>query len=202
MAHNWLTAELALVISEHLDPRSYVRMLSVSQTTLSALAPRRAEVVFPQALKHMAARIKAERQRTVDPEFTFDSNLGQFSLVFKSNCGLFETTFGVLTKHYRLTDEQVILILVSRSRIVSLPESVHPHRVRIGRSSVSIFPSIAQPFSTGRMGAFGYFMGSNGQAVMQCDRTVRYTEDFDAMLRSVVHDMCPLRQDFTVDGDV
>ena len=198
MPHDWLTAELALQISGWLDFKAYVRLLAVNRNIRAALDPKRAELVYPHALEHIVALIKAERMRVVDPEFTFDCVMVPYSLSFKSNCGVFTTTFGVKAKQFKdRNNTRAVLLLVSRDRVVSLANGFNTRRVRIGLARGTLYPSPLQPFMTGRVDLVAYVMDSTGLPVKQYDRTVRYTEGFDAILRELACDMCPLRQDFT-----
>lgn len=197
MPHDWLTTELALKLSESLPFSAYVRLLAVNKTTRAALDPKRAELVFPHALEHMVALIKAERRRVVDPEFNFDCVLGPYSLSFKSNCGVFASTFGVQAKQFKdRAKTRAVQLLVSRDRVVTLSDGISTRRVRIELARATLFPSPAQPFLKGRVELAVYARERDGLLVKQYDDTVHYTEGFDAILRALACDMCSLRLEF------
>jgi hypothetical protein len=199
MPHDWLSAELALKLSESLDFKAYVRLLAVNKTTRAALDPKRAELVFPHALEHMVVLIKAERRRVVDPEFNFDGVLGPYSLSFKSNCGMFTATFGVQAKQFKdKADTRAVLLLVSRDRVVTLADGISTRRVRIGLARAALFPSPAQPFLKGQVELAVYAMERDGLLVKQYENTVHYTEGFDTILRALACDLCPLRPEFNL----
>ncbi len=199
MPHDWLSAELALKLSESLDFKAYVRLLAVNKTTRAALDPKRAELVFPHALEHMVVLIKAERRRVVDPEFDFDGVMGQYSLSFKSNCGVFATTFGVQAKLFKgKADTRAVLLLVCRDRVVMLSDGISTRRVRIELARATLFPSPVQPFLKGQVELAVYAKDRNGLLVKQYENTVHYTEGFDTIQRALACDLCPLRPEFNV----
>jgi hypothetical protein len=194
---DWLKAELALKISKSLDIKAYVRLLAVNRTTRDALNPKRAELVFPHALEHMVVLIKAERRRVVDPEFIFDCVLGPYSLSFKSHCGMFTATFGVQAKQFR-AKTGAVHILVSRDRVVAPSDGISTRRVRVELARATLFPSPAQPFLKGRVELAVYAKERDGLLlVRQYENTVHYTDGFDAFLRALACDLCPLRPEFT-----
>jgi hypothetical protein len=198
MPRDWLSAELALKLSESLDFKTYVRLLAVNRTIRAALDPKRAELVFPHALEHMAALIKAERMRVVDPAFNFDCVMGQYSLSFKSNCGVFATTFGVQAKQFKdRAETRAVLLLVCRDRVVALSDGISTRRVRIELARATLFPSPAEPFLKGRVDLAAYAKDRDGLLVKQFENTVHYAEGFDAFLRALACDLCPLRPEFT-----
>jgi hypothetical protein len=187
---DWLTAELAVMISKHLDFKSFLRLLSSSKLTHGALLPSRAGVIFPHAVAHMAALIKREREEVEDPGFVigrvFDSGA-----VLRSSCGGFETVFGVGGCKNK---EDEIQIWVNRYRLMLLPESVERHRVKLGMSRARVLPSRDRPFAAGEIHLTSWRGDENGlqqKQLPECPAIV-YTDGFHAILRALVCDMCPL----------
>lgn len=194
MPVDWLTTELAAMIAESLDFRAYTRLLSASKLTHAALLPGRAAVVYPHALAHMVELIKKECAGAEHPEFALEYVRGP-NVALRSHCGGFQTLYGagVCQCARRGSD---ILITVSRYRMVSVPESPSPQKMKFELGRARVKPDWDRPFAAGDVILANWVLNRFAGESLETTGmpAIRYTDGFHAILRALVYEMLPLRR--------
>jgi hypothetical protein len=189
----WLTDDVAVLVAQSLDFRSYVRLLCTCRLARTSLSPNRASVVFPHAIRRIDALIRKERVATPDPEFVFERSIGNV-LVYATpfvHGGRKKSYFQILVNDLDETKPTTIIVVVNRRWFFRYGAGEEAS-VPLNSVTASITPSLERPLFAGTVDVRRVELDQWGDETVVSTAACDYTDGFHQLVRTLVRTVCPL----------
>jgi hypothetical protein len=165
--------------------------MSACKLTHKTLLPMKAAVLYPHAVKHIAARITEERLATKDRDFRFERTIGNVMIYSTSlhRKARYKSYFMLIVNDLDKQQPATLSIFLDRRFIHQLTPT-QERNMQLDTVRVHIIPSFEKPLLSCIL-QIEYFV--SGAETASSSNTKAYADGFQAILPDLIFNLCALK---------